>query len=386
MDQFMTPRNMGLMGLAAGLLQSSGASPREITLGEAMGNGMQQGMQGIQQGMGLQMQQQHMEALKSRAEMARHKLEQEMAMKDLYRNTVQNAGTDDPVAVGRRLMNSGEMGLAKIGMDMMKSKQVKQFMKGMDGNGAPTYYAGYNTGELSTTGVTPAEKAMQINTGGQVHMVDPYARGSMGMTMAPGESARLAQSQNQFDQSHMLDLIKTRQSMSQARQPQFKDGYWVTPPTQDNPEGSIIATDLATSPKGSPMEKRTASERTKNVLGDDTEELIRKATGSGLGSIVDSAAGFLGTTNSGSRAAGTLKMRAASLAGNVPRFEGPQSDADRQYYMEMVGNLGDASIPSEIKMQSLKELKRIHGLVENGTVKGSAMPSGSSGDGWGELR
>ena len=39
----LDPRMMGLLGLGSGLLSASGSSPREITLGEAMGQGLQSG-------------------------------------------------------------------------------------------------------------------------------------------------------------------------------------------------------------------------------------------------------------------------------------------------------------------------------------------------------
>ena len=46
-NNFMNPNMMALLGAAQGLLQSSGASPRQITMGEALGNGLQGGMQGM---------------------------------------------------------------------------------------------------------------------------------------------------------------------------------------------------------------------------------------------------------------------------------------------------------------------------------------------------
>jgi hypothetical protein len=52
------PANMGLLNLSAGLLQASGPSRTPIGVGQALGMGVQQGMQGFQQAQQNQMQQQ----------------------------------------------------------------------------------------------------------------------------------------------------------------------------------------------------------------------------------------------------------------------------------------------------------------------------------------
>lgn len=69
LDWFSDPANQGLLNLSAGLLQSGGPSPTPVGFGQALGQGMQQGMRGLQGAQQQQMQQQMFDMKK--AEMAR---------------------------------------------------------------------------------------------------------------------------------------------------------------------------------------------------------------------------------------------------------------------------------------------------------------------------
>lgn len=212
------PRMMGLLGLGSGLLSASGSSPREITLGEAMGQGLQSGMIGMQQGMGMQMQQQHLKAIENEARMKEQKLARQMEIDDYLRRSVGGGDTNDPIALGKAMIGSGYQELIPIGANLLKTKQAKSFIKGLDDKGQPTYYTGYSTGEVSPTGVTPAEKLMQINQGSQIGLANPYTgeiQRAVGVGMAPGEAARLAQSERHFGQSQ--DLARQNAFLQQEK-------------------------------------------------------------------------------------------------------------------------------------------------------------------------
>jgi len=379
-NNFMNPNMLALLGAAQGLLQSSGASPRQITMGEALGNGLQGGMQGMQQGIDMKMRGQQMEAIKNEAQMKQNKLLRDMEIQEYLRKNVGGGDSNDPVDLGKKLIGSGYQELIPMGTQLLKSKTAKSFIKGLDDKGQPTFYTGYSTGEVAPTGVTPAEKLMQINRGSQIDLANPYtgqAQTSLGVGMSPGQAASLSQAERHFNMSHELSRQNAAFSRQQATKPQFKDGYWVTPPNASNPQGGLIPTELATAPKGSNAEKARMSERIKNTLGNDTEQLIKEATGSTFGSLRDSAASFVGVTTDPAKANATLKLRAATLAGNMPRFEGPQSDADRQYYLEMAGDLANPSKTTQEKLMALEELKRINNLVDdNGVIRGGAFGGG----------
>ena len=206
-NNFMNPNMMALLGVAQGLLQSSGASPRQITMGEALGNGLQGGMQGMQQGIDMQMRGQHMEAIKNEAQMKQNKLLRDMEIQEYLRKNVGGGDSNDPVDLGKKLISSGYQELIPMGTQLLKSKTAKSFIKGLDDKGQPTFYTGYSTGEVAPTGVTPAEKLMQINRGSQIDLANPYtgqAQTSLGVGMSPGQAASLSQAERHFGQSQWL--------------------------------------------------------------------------------------------------------------------------------------------------------------------------------------
>lgn len=222
-NNFMNPNMLALLGAAQGLLQSSGASPRQITMGEALGNGLQGGMQGMQQGMDMQMRGQNMEAIKNEAKMKQNKLLRDMEIQEYLRKNVGGGDSNDPVDLGKKLISSGYQELIPMGTQLLKSKTAKSFIKGLDDKGQPTFYTGYSTGEVAPTGVTPAEKLMQINRGSQIDLANPYtgqAQTSLGVGMSPGQAASLSQAERHFGQSQglaqqkfALDQLRTAMEM-----------------------------------------------------------------------------------------------------------------------------------------------------------------------------
>ena len=222
-NNFMNPNMMALLGAAQGLLQSSGASPRQITMGEALGNGLQGGMQGMQQGIDMKMRGQQMEAIKNEAQMKQNKLLRDMEIQEYLRKNVGGGDSNDPVDLGKKLIGSGYQELIPMGTQLIKSKTAKSFIKGLDDKGQPTFYTGYSTGEVAPTGVTPAEKLMQINRGSQIDLANPYtgqAQTSLGVGMSPGQAASLSQAERHFGQSQglaqqkfALDQLRTAMEM-----------------------------------------------------------------------------------------------------------------------------------------------------------------------------
>jgi hypothetical protein len=189
MSDWSSPSTLALLGAAGGFLDPNGGPASAVQLG----------MQGMMAGN--QMQQQ-----KAAAAIAQRKLTKQMEIEDTLRSLAEKHGADT-VGFARALSGSQYPELIKLGIDMAKAKSVKSFIKGKDAEGNPTYYAGYNTGEMSPTGVTPSDRLMQINRGSQIDLADPYsgvAQKSLGVGIGPGQSAQLAQSQNQFNMSHAL--------------------------------------------------------------------------------------------------------------------------------------------------------------------------------------
>jgi hypothetical protein len=95
---------------------------------------------------------------------------------------------------------------------------------------------------------------------------------------------------------------------------------------------------------------------TNPIDGEPIEELIKTATGSGLGAIRDAASRIVGVSSPQSQAAAKLESLGGWLTSNVPRMEGPQSDRDTQMYKQMAGNLADRNVPAEEKMAAYRTI------------------------------
>ncbi|MCR4300736.1 MAG: hypothetical protein NUV51_03925 [Sulfuricaulis sp.] len=82
-------------------------------------------------------------------------------------------------------------------------------------------------------------------------------------------------------------------------------------------------------------------------------------TGSGLGNVVDIAAGWVGASPSGSVQAQQLKAIGGALTAKMPRMEGPQSDRDTALYKEMAAELGNPSVPIARRKAALETVKQL---------------------------
>jgi hypothetical protein len=87
--------------------------------------------------------------------------------------------------------------------------------------------------------------------------------------------------------------------------------------------------------------------------------LIDQSTGSGAGRLIDLAAGFGGQAMPGAIAIGKIAPVADLALKMVPRFEGPQSNADTTSYNQAAGQLADPTLPREIRKEAGKTVLRL---------------------------
>ena len=133
--------------------------------------------------------------------------------------------------------------------------------------------------------------------------------------------------------------------------------------------------------KNSPQQE---TKRAQNVLSltQQAEQILSsgKATGSGIGSLLDTGASWFGISTEGAQGTAQLGTIAGQLISNMPRMEGPQSDKDVQMYEQMAGNLGNASLPVATRMAALRQLQALNEKYLNGGTGGypaaSAPPAG----------
>lgn len=91
------------------------------------------------------------------------------------------------------------------------------------------------------------------------------------------------------------------------------------------------------------------------------EGLFEQATGSTAGAFADSLGRVVGLATKGGMAISELEPVADLVLKMVPRFEGPQSDADRKNYEAAAGRLADPGRPYDEKMSALKTIERLLG-------------------------
>lgn len=116
--------------------------------------------------------------------------------------------------------------------------------------------------------------------------------------------------------------------------------------------GSVVQGEL-------PAKKEASAKNLIPVL-DEADKLIDGATGSYLGYGVDQAARAFGKVTEGSKNTAQLKVLEGSLMMNQPRMEGPQSDKDVAMYRQMAGQIGDPTVPREIKKAALATIRKLN--------------------------
>lgn len=113
-----------------------------------------------------------------------------------------------------------------------------------------------------------------------------------------------------------------------------------------------------------------------DVLGllDMAEPFVDKATHSLVGQGVDWLGKAFGIGTEGAQASARLSAIEGMLVSKMPKMSGPQSDKDVLLYKQMAGQIGDASVPPEVKRAAMDTIRQI-----NERYAGGAQSAGQSG-------
>lgn len=137
-----------------------------------------------------------------------------------------------------------------------------------------------------------------------------------------------------------------------------------TLPPQDTPEvrgeqaAAVGAAQNKAEADAAAAKKEKEAATTLDVLA-GIEGTIDKATGSSAGAIVDIGAAAFGKSTEGAKAIAQLKVIQAKLMMSMPRMEGPQSDRDVNLYREAAGQIGDPTIPGDIKKAAVETIRAL---------------------------
>lgn len=111
------------------------------------------------------------------------------------------------------------------------------------------------------------------------------------------------------------------------------------------------------------LETRNQSERSQEAVDEAgrVKELLGQASGSGLKHDVRAAYNYvMGGKSSPLEADAALAPIADKYLKSVPRFEGPQSDADTKSYKEAAGQLANTKLSPEVRAAAHSEVVRLH--------------------------
>ena len=229
-----------------------------------------------------------------------------------------------------------------------------------------------------------------VNTGASTEFRKPTAGLSVPSFMSPGERARLEQSR--VTERRLAASDKRTQNKEDA---DSKDPGKYTQVVIDPNLGPIVV-DRKTN-KWTPVvsdggaripgKNVTDAKQEEGRLGvaiADARKLIPKATGSGAGSLVDTATRFVGQGTEGDDASTQLETLAGWMTSNVPRMQGPQSDKDVLLYKQMAAQVGDRTKTrgSRLKaLDTLEGLQKKYATLDNPSSN-AAAPSGVDAEDW----
>jgi hypothetical protein len=208
---------------------------------------------------------------------------------------------------------------------------------------------------------------VQVNQGDRVSFVKPSAGVTLPMNMSPE-----ARASNALGWANNA-LTRRGQDLTDARARETAAAGKVPAGYRLLADGSMAAI------PGGPADIKAGAEGTKrvndatDVLGilNEVETLLPKATNSYIGTGVDLAARAVGSSTEGAKATGQLKALQGLLVSKMPKMSGPQSDKDVQLYREMAGQVGDPTIPADVRQAAVDTIRKIN-------EKYAGVPEGSS--------
>lgn len=278
-----------------------------------------------------------------------------------------------PAAQGKALIEAGDYGRAEAGHNVeVRLPDGTPGTRQLDKFGRP----------LGADMPKPYERKFQ-DLGGTIAGIDPYTGQPVGDAMAKsmtpdGVASNAVARGNLGVAQANLGLTRARDAFTQQQaaqpKPTYHDGAWHTPPTAQNPTGSMTVPPGMAPPKGSILGEQRNANTTLELIK-EAEILIPKSTGSYVGAGVDLAGRAIGRSTPGALAGSQLEALQAALMLKMPRMEGPQSDRDVQLYRQAVGQIGDVTKPVDQRMAALGMVKRMQELY-------SGKPQSGATGGW----
>lgn len=109
--------------------------------------------------------------------------------------------------------------------------------------------------------------------------------------------------------------------------------------------------------------------------------VLKQATNSYAGRVLDYVARGLGWATEGDIATGQLGTLGGQLVALMPRMEGPQSNLDVEMYKQMAGKLDDPTLPYAVRKAALDTIESLNERYAklNGASQGQGIPYANTG-------
>lgn len=122
--------------------------------------------------------------------------------------------------------------------------------------------------------------------------------------------------------------------------------------------------------QGERKEKQDNAKEGLKIIG-DMRTSLKTATGSLVGQGRDLAAGALGFTTDGAKAASELDTLSGQLTSMVPRMAGQVSDADLKFLQKQAGDAANRNLPPGARMAALQKVEdKFNRLLSNSPTPG----------------
>lgn len=210
----------------------------------------------------------------------------------------------------------------------------------------------------------PKPDFKQVDTGGQVGFYDPLtgqSGGQFGKTMTPDAMAGNEVARGNLDVNRArlnFDRAKDSRDQTTGAKPQWDSasGMFVFPPSEQAPQGKAVQ------PQGYSGKGGASALASQKALAavEEAKGLLDNATGSYIGAGYDKTMQAFGSAPEGAQNIAKLKVLESNIMMNQPRMEGPQSNMDVLMYRQAAGQIGDPTVPSEMKRAALETIETMH--------------------------
>jgi hypothetical protein len=392
----LTPeQNQGLLSFGNAMLQASGPQRSPVSFMQALGGGLDSAQQTMLAIRARQLQEQEARQALAMRSLQMQGMQGELADKEQARRQ-----SDAILSAARQAYQTPEQQAASLpgGPTNENAAMIPQMKGGLNQDMFLAQVAQINPLKAlelkaSLAKQQPKVKDWQaVNVGGKV-MYAPYFEDGTAGRPVPLEMARKLEARNTGGTTDLFDpytgVVKSSvkntysptdvvtmrgQDLSDARARELNAITLQGQQTQvvNDPNQGILLVNKGTgqvrqgiAQNGQPVPSENAAKRAtnaKNLLPvlDQAEKLIDQSTGSYVGRGVDLAARTVGYSTAGDKANAQLRVLQAQIMMNQPRMEGPQSDKDVAMYREAAGQIGDPTVPAQIKKAAMGTIREIN--------------------------